>query len=202
MCGSLLIYCALSQWQSILLFLALGLVATLAALAYTLGKRPYGYIGLGDLAVFVFFGLLGVIGSFYLHTGKVDSTVILPAMGYGLSCVTVLNINNIRDIDNDKACGKMTLAAQLGLAKAKRYHTWLLVGSASCYGAFFAFYLSNHWRLLIGALMVIIVVSHSQNVVTRSTSAQFVPMLAKSVRVCIVTSALFIAPLWLAPLAS
>ncbi|MDP5255794.1 MULTISPECIES: 1,4-dihydroxy-2-naphthoate polyprenyltransferase [unclassified Vibrio] len=198
-CGGLLIYLALPQWSSRLLFVALGGLATLAALAYTMGKRPYGYAGFGDLAVFVFFGLVGVIGSYYLHTGFIERTVVLPAIGYGLSCVTVLNINNIRDIDNDKACGKMTLAAQLGLGKAKCYHALLLLGSALCYGVFFGLYLSNNWRLVIGALMVLIVVSHGKNVVCRHTSQQFVPLLANSVRVCIVTSTLFIAPVLLSP---
>ncbi len=110
-------------------FLALGILAIGAAIKYTYGKNPYGYSGLGDLFVFLFFGITGVVGTYFLHTNSFDPLVLLPATSIGLLATGVLNINNMRDIDNDKRVGKMTIAAMLGLSKAKRYHLFLVVGA-------------------------------------------------------------------------
>ncbi|KOO10829.1 1,4-dihydroxy-2-naphthoate octaprenyltransferase, partial [Vibrio xuii] len=87
-----------------------------------------GYVGLGDISVFIFFGLLGVAGTYFLHTGVVAPLLTLPAVGCGLLAVAVLNINNMRDIENDKECGKRTVAVRLGQKKAKYYHSVLLAG--------------------------------------------------------------------------
>lgn len=87
-------------------------------------------MGLGDLAVMVFFGWLGVLGSEYLQTGRLNTWSLLPATALGLWCSMVLNINNMRDIDSDTAAGKMTVAARLGLRRAKHYHIALLVTAA------------------------------------------------------------------------
>lgn len=112
-----------SAW---LWFLLLGVLALIAALTYTLGQRPYGYAGLGDLAVWLFFGLLGVLGSGHLQGTIFSPWLLLPAGASGLLAVGVLNINNMRDIDNDASHGKRTLAVRLGLAAARRYHYSLL----------------------------------------------------------------------------
>ena len=127
--GLVLIFHALSTLENILSFIALGVLAIVAAIAYTVGNKPYGYIGLGDLSVFIFFGLLGVSGTYFLHTGNVEPSLFLPALGCGLMAVAVLNINNMRDIENDSECGKRTMAVRLGQTKAKHYH-FLLLGSA------------------------------------------------------------------------
>ena len=127
--GLTLVFYALSSFESILTFIGLGILAILAAIAYTMGSKPYGYVGLGDLSVFLFFGLLGVSGTYFLHTGHVDATLFLPALGCGLLAVAVLNINNMRDIENDSQCGKRTMAVRLGQRKAKQYH-FILLGSA------------------------------------------------------------------------
>lgn len=115
-----------------LVFLGLALAAIVAAYKYTAGKGAYGYHALGDLFVFLFFGLLAVCGSYYLQTKQFDATVWWFAVAIGALSVGVLNLNNMRDIQNDTAMGKKTVAAALGLQGAKNYHTVLiLVGIAS-----------------------------------------------------------------------
>lgn len=117
------------NWLDVLLFVALGGFAIIAAITYTVGKTPYGYRGLGDISVFLFFGLLGVLGSFYLFTHRLGWELLLPAAACGLLATAVLNINNVRDIESDAASGKITLAVRLGRDKAIAYH-WVLLGGA------------------------------------------------------------------------
>tara|TARA_R110002050_G_scaffold52190_1_gene119371 strand:- start:10278 stop:11177 length:900 start_codon:yes stop_codon:yes gene_type:complete len=125
---------ALSFWASrngsILIayfFTALGLLAILAAIKYTVGKKAYGYSGFGDLSVLVFFGWVGVGGSYFLQTLVWNFQVLLPASAVGFLAMAVLNLNNMRDLKSDKKAGKNTLALKLGLAKAKIYHALLLI---------------------------------------------------------------------------
>lgn len=98
-------------------------------MTYTSGSNPYGYVGLGDLSVFIFFGLLAVIGTYYLHTGYFSTSTILPAMSIGLLTVAVLNVNNIRDIDSDRIAGKRSIPVRLGRDLAVKYHWFLLLGA-------------------------------------------------------------------------
>ena len=111
---------------NILIFLGLGLLAIIGAVTYTLGKHSYGYMGLGDLGVFLFFGLLSTLGGYYLQTQTLTTEVVWCGIAIGLPCVGVLNLNNIRDMNNDRAHGKRTLASRLGARGAKIYHTCLL----------------------------------------------------------------------------
>ena len=128
--GALLIFVfAGLTWQELVVFAALGISAILAALLYTLGKRPYGYRGLGDLYCFLFFGWAAVAGTYYLATKNLDFSVLLPASAMGFLSNAVLNINNMRDYENDKASGKNSLVVKLGLKKAFVYHC-LLIGGA------------------------------------------------------------------------
>lgn len=112
--------------KSFYIFLALGLAAIAAAIAYTNGKRPYGYSGLGDISVFIFFGILGVCGTYFLHAGSIEILIILPAISCGLFATGVLNVNNIRDIKSDKAAGKNSIPVRIGKKKAKIYHATIL----------------------------------------------------------------------------
>jgi 1,4-dihydroxy-2-naphthoate octaprenyltransferase len=107
------------------LFAILGLIAIGAAVKYTMGKNPYGYEGLGDLFVFLFFGWLGVIGSYFLHTHSIDINIVLPASAIGFFTTAVLNINNMRDHEADAKSGKNTLVVRIGITWAKRYHFML-----------------------------------------------------------------------------
>lgn len=112
--------------DSFFVLLILGILAIWAALTYTIGNNPYGYSGWGDLSVFLFFGLLSVIGTYYLYAGEITPDVFLPAISIGALSVGVLNINNMRDHDNDKAAGKNTVVVKIGVSKAKYYHMALL----------------------------------------------------------------------------
>lgn len=126
---SLIILALGKDTRSLLLFFLLGLAAIAAAVKYTVGQKPYGYHGLGDVFVFVFFGFVGVGGTYFLHAGAFNTIIILPSVCIGLFSASVLNMNNLRDIINDQACGKITLAVRLGREKTKWYQ-FALVGSA------------------------------------------------------------------------
>jgi 1,4-dihydroxy-2-naphthoate octaprenyltransferase len=130
--GCALITVALGLTLTTLGFLVLGLLAIGAAVKYTFGSNPYGYTGLGDISVFLFFGIVGVCGTFYLHTRFLHLAVLLPAIAFGLLSTGVLNVNNMRDIVNDAASGKRTLVVRMGSAKAKIYHSMLVIGGILC----------------------------------------------------------------------
>jgi 1,4-dihydroxy-2-naphthoate octaprenyltransferase len=109
-------------------FFGLGVLSILAAIAYTVGKKPYGYAGLGDLSVLIFFGLVGVMGSLYLFTRHVSWNEIFPALSCGLFSIAVLNINNIRDMESDRMAGKFSIPVRVGKKNAVIYHWFLLAG--------------------------------------------------------------------------
>ncbi len=113
----------------IFLFVFLGGLSLYAALNYTMGDSPYGYRALGDVFVFVFFGLISTIGSYLLYMHVLDHVAILPAIALGLLSVGVLNLNNMRDINSDTSAGKITMAVKLGLESAKKYHYFLIIGA-------------------------------------------------------------------------
>ena len=115
------------NWNAILFFLGLGVLSILAAIAYTVGKKPYGYAGLGDFSVLIFFGLIGVMGSNYLFTKQLNWTQVLPALSCGFFSMGVLNINNIRDIESDRKAGKFSIPVRIGREKAIAYHWFLLL---------------------------------------------------------------------------
>lgn len=120
----------------ILLFAALGVLCIWAAIRYTMGDTPYGYKGLGDVFVFIFFGLLGVLGSMFLYAKTIDLVSVLPAISIGLLCVGVLNLNNLRDVVSDGKHGKNTLVVQMGFENGKRYHLLLIVTAFACFTIF------------------------------------------------------------------
>jgi len=115
----------------VLSFLTLGILAIAAAIKYTYGRNPYGYSGFGDLFVFLFFGITGVVGTYFLHTQSLDPLVLLPAATIGALATGVLNINNMRDIENDTRVGKITIASRLGLERSKIYHSFLIIGACT-----------------------------------------------------------------------
>lgn len=108
-------------------FMALGVLAIVAAVKYTLGKHPYGYHGLGDLGVFLFFGLLGVLGSYYMQSQNLTWRVFVAAVAIALPIVAVLNLNNIRDMAGDLVHHKVTLASKLGPKWARLYQSVLVL---------------------------------------------------------------------------
>jgi len=127
--GGLLIFTGIKNANIglIVLFFVLGIASIIAAIKYTVGKNPYGYSGFGDLFVFIFFGLIGVCGTYFLHSNQFHFILLLPAASVGLLSAGVLNLNNMRDIENDAASGKRTVVVRMGSEHAKIYHTLLIV---------------------------------------------------------------------------
>lgn len=123
-----LIYSAFSDEYLLysLFFLGLGILAILSAVKYTVGKNAYGYFGFGDLFVFIFFGWVSVLGTYFLYAKQMDYLLVLPASALGLLSAGVLNLNNMRDVDSDTQSKKNTLVVKMGLANAKVYHYTLL----------------------------------------------------------------------------
>lgn len=111
------------------LFFFLGITSIIAAVKYTVGKSAYGYSGLGDVFVFLFFGWLSVIGSYFLYTKSLHFDIFLPATAVGLLSAAVLNLNNMRDRIKDKSHGKNTLVVKIGSQNAKLYHYSLIIGA-------------------------------------------------------------------------
>ncbi len=135
----------------------LGIAAIGAAVAYTMGPKPYGYAGLGDIFVLTFFGIVGVCGTYYLHTHSLNYMILLPAFACGLFCVAVLNINNIRDITSDASAGKITLPVRLGEKKARIYHWILLLGGTALALLYIVLNYKTPWQFLFLVTLPLIV---------------------------------------------
>jgi 1,4-dihydroxy-2-naphthoate octaprenyltransferase len=147
------------EWNQneFLVFLGIGVLCILAAIAYTVGKKPYGYSGLGDIAVLIFFGLVGVMGSTYLMTKTLDWFHVLPALSCGLFSVAVLNINNIRDIESDRAAGKFSVPVRIGKKKAAFYHSYLLLAGMCASLVYVILNFRSVWQLLFLLVFPILV---------------------------------------------
>lgn len=147
-CGLLCLACGIGllllafrnfSLNDFLFFLGLGLLSILAAVTYTVGKNAYGYHGLGDIMVFVFFGWVAVKGSYYLQTRIFDLAVLLPATSVGLFSMGVLNMNNTRDLENDAVMGKRTLPVRWGRGFARVYQLLAVSGGLFCSWVYLAF---------------------------------------------------------------
>ena len=175
------------------LFAILGLTAMGAAVKYTMGKNPYGYAGLGDIFVFLFFGWLGVIGSYFLHTNSFHWELLLPASTIGLFTTAVLNINNMRDHEADAKSGKNTLVVRIGIEKAKVYHQSLIFGGLLLTIAFvFPSTNSLHYLFIVTAPLFIWFV---QSIKSRSDFQDFDPFLKKQAIATFLFSILFVVGL-------
>ncbi len=117
-----------ARYELLLAFFGLGVLCIAAAIFYTMGSKPYGYAGLGDLSVLIFFGGVGVTGSLFLFTGVFSLLSLLPALTCGLFAVGVLNINNMRDIESDRQAGKHSVPVRIGKEMAGKYQWFLLIG--------------------------------------------------------------------------
>ncbi|GLT17914.1 1,4-dihydroxy-2-naphthoate octaprenyltransferase [Vibrio zhanjiangensis] len=189
--GLVLIFYSLDSVKSILIFVALGGLAMIAAVAYTVGNKPYGYVGLGDVSVFIFFGLLGVMGTFFLHTGTITLSLVLPAVGCGLLAVAVLNVNNMRDIENDQECGKRTIAVRLGSRRAKHYHVLLLAGALLSFTSYLIDQPASLWLSLPFLLSALMVYKHGKLVWEARQPVHIAPMMPTIVKCSLITNLLF-----------
>ena len=156
--GSVLIALAFpNDWVSALVFLAIGVIGIAAAIKYTVGKNPYGYVGFGDIFVFLFFGIVLVFGTYYLQIQAFNWLVMLPAISLGLFSVGVLNVNNIRDIESDKAAGKISIPVRLGRRNAVVYHTILLTGGMLSSVLFVLLNFNSYWPLLFVFISILFI---------------------------------------------
>ncbi|TNE82226.1 MAG: 1,4-dihydroxy-2-naphthoate octaprenyltransferase [Bacteroidetes bacterium] len=137
--GNLLLFLSFGteNYLSALLMLAVGIAGIWAAIKYTVGAGAYGYSGFGDLFVLVFFGLVSVVGASFLYLGELSPHMIWPALSYGFLSVGVLNINNMRDIDNDRNSNKHTLVVKMGAQSARVYHGFLILGAMVSMAVYF-----------------------------------------------------------------
>ena len=131
-----------------LVFFVLGISSIVAAIRYTVGGRAYGYRGLGDIFVFLFFGLVSVIGCYVLYAKTIDHVVFLPAFSIGLLSTGVLNLNNMRDRISDGKSKKTTLAVKLGANKVKQYHFFLIISAIITSALFGILYYTTPWNLI------------------------------------------------------
>lgn len=191
--GTGLIFLALENLQDIISFMLIGFLAILAAIFYTMGKKPYGYYGLGDLSVLIFFGWLAVGGSYYLYTGNLSLSIFLPATATGLLSVGVLNINNLRDIENDKACNKNTLVVRFGEQGGRIYHQLLLSLS---FGLLILYTLLNntaiqYWLFL---LCLPLAIKHGRAIWLTKSGEDVKPLMPEMVKLTILVNSLFVFP--------
>lgn len=188
--GGLLVTYAYQTWQDLLVFIGLGVLAIIAAITYTVGKKPYGYLGLGDLSVLIFFGFLAVLGTFYLQAHSLPSEIFLPALGCGLLAVAVLNINNLRDINQDKMAGKNTLIVRIGSENGRIYHLLLLSVAVLSY-FIFALNEFQNWYQFLFVLTVPLLVKHGLFVYRHKDPAELRPLLGQMAGFALITNALF-----------
>lgn len=130
-----------------ILMLLIGILSIIAAICYTVGKRPYGYRGYGDVSVFIFFGLVGVMGSFTLYNGSPVAEVMLPASSIGLLSMGVLNMNNMRDYESDKRSGKYTLIVKNGKEWGRGYQFVVIILAFVLLAAYILLF-GRYWQLL------------------------------------------------------
>jgi 1,4-dihydroxy-2-naphthoate octaprenyltransferase len=174
----------------LLTFFVLGLSAIWAAVNYTAGARPYGYAGLGDVSVFLFFGIVGVCGTYFLQTRTLPLVVLLPAAALGCFATAVLNVNNIRDIVSDKLAGKITVPVRLGPQHARRYHWLLLVLGVGAAVVYVALNYSSPWQWLF-VLSLPLFLFNGRQVWARQESMQLDPLLKQMALSTLVFTLLF-----------
>ena len=168
----------------------LGLLSIIAALKYTAGRNPYGYRALGDLSVFLFFGLLGVMGNYFLYTQVINYEVLLPAISIGVFSMAVLNLNNMRDRPTDALVGKNTIPVLLGQNKAKVYHIALLAIGMIC-AIMYSIRATEGMIKFIYIIPFFVFVLHAVKVIKTQESKFFDPELKKVALSTFVFSLLF-----------
>lgn len=174
----LLIYVAFGKenFALSLIFILLGIGSIGAAIKYTVGKNAYGYSGFGDLFVFIFFGLVSVVGSNFLFTHFIDWKIFLPATAIGMLSMAVLNLNNMRDIENDRVAGKNTLVVKMGLKWAKNYQHFLVIVP---FVLLFVFSMMTHTRIYFSFFVFAFFLLHLGRVRDAKKYEDFDPELKK-----------------------
>ena len=195
--GMTLVLVACQSWTDLLVFVVLGGISLLAAITYTMSKHAYGYYGLGDLSVLIFFGYMSVMGSFYLQTHHVGLYSFLPATACGLLSVLVLNVNNMRDIQEDTQTGKRTLAVRFGEQVIRYYHLALLAGSLFCLSLFSILYGVGNPYVWLFLLALPFFYFNARAVLSYKEPIQLQNQLAVAIKINIFTLTLFSVGLFL-----
>lgn len=172
------------------LFVLFGLGAIAAAMKYTMGENPYGYRGLGDIFVFIFFGLIGVGGTYFLHTLALNGYIWLPAISVGLLSSGVLNVNNIRDEESDKLSGKNTLVVMMGGRRARAYHLILVSSALLLFILYTTLQFVTYWQLLFLLILPGFIV-HLKTVLTSYHHSKLDPELKRLALLTFFTVLLF-----------
>ena len=187
--------------EAILFYVVLAILCIVAAITYTVGKNAYGYRGLGDVMVFLFFGLVSVIGVFGLYGESFEWLVLFPAISIGAWSTAVLNLNNLRDIQNDAQMQKRTMVVQLGYNKGKMYHVFLVATGLATW--FFTVYLlavsAYNYYLFIALLPSLGLVFHLKKVLETQVPAELDPELKKVALLTFFSALLFAILLNFAP---
>lgn len=185
-----------SDTANILIFALLGLAAIAAAIKYTVGKNPYGYRGLGDIFVFIFFGLVGVLGTYFLHTLSFSWDLLLPASAIGFLSVGVLNMNNMRDYQADKNAGKRTIVVAIGERKAAWYHLFLITGAVlfTIIFTLLRYHSAWQWLFLLCTPMLFL---NLKKVFTYKSNTELYPELPRVSMASLVFALTFLAGIWL-----
>ncbi len=161
-----------------LFFLALGVLAIISAIKYTVGKKAYGYYGWGDIFVFIFFGWVSTLGTYFLYTKQMDYLLVLPASALGLLSAGVLTLNNMRDYLSDASSNKNTLVVKMGIELAKKYHLFLL-STAMIFVLLFAIIYGYRWDQYVFLLAYIPLTKHFIVVTKNTNSRLLVPEVKK-----------------------
>jgi 1,4-dihydroxy-2-naphthoate octaprenyltransferase len=156
---------------------AVGAVCVVAAWLYTGGAKPYGYLGLGEVMVFVFFGLVAVVGTTYVQTGTFEWPALLAAAGVGSLTTAVLVANNLRDIPSDTVAGKRTLAVRLGAPRTRAFYVLLVLAAAA---AAVAVAVATTWWALLGLAFLLPALPAVRTVTGGATGPALIPVLQQT----------------------
>jgi 1,4-dihydroxy-2-naphthoate polyprenyltransferase len=181
---------AFSEMRIFWFFLGTGLFCIIAAITYTIGNNAYGYKGLGDISVLLFFGIVGVLGTHFLMTKQFQIINIFPALSCGILAVGVLNLNNLRDIENDKASGKRSIPVILGFENGKKYH-YLLIVLSGVFLLQFVFCTYSKYTHFLPLLSIFLYLSHVLKVKKTLTNKELDPFLKQLALISLVTSILY-----------
>ena len=180
LCALILIYVSFKNQYLIYstVFFLLGVLAIASAIRYTVGNNAYGYKGLGDVFVFLFFGWVSTLGSYFLFAKQWDWSLTLPASAIGFLSVAVLNLNNMRDMESDAKSGKHTLVVKMGLPLAKKYHYFLILSGILLLFAFGLIqgFAVDQYLYVVAFLPLIL---HLKRVINIEDSRSFDPELKK-----------------------
>ena len=183
-----LVLAATTAWWLV----AVGLVCVLAAWFYTGGSRPYGYLGLGEVMVFVFFGLVAVLGTTYVQTESFEWPALYAAVGVGSLACAILVVNNLRDVPTDTVAGKRTLAVVLGVERTRYLFVLLVLAAAA---AVVAVAVSSVWCALLGLGFLVVIAPALRTVLGGATGPGLVPVLQQTGLAELVWAALVAAAL-------